>query len=382
LSEPARAAAAPRDAARDLVVEAIGKRFGDGAQARAVLDGVSFVAAPGEIVALLGPSGSGKTTLLRIVAGFETADAGTIRWGEERVDRLPPEKRDFGMVFQHYALFPHMTVGENVAFGLESRRVAGARLAKREVAERVDAALGRVDLAGFERRRVGEISGGQQQRVALARALAPEPRVLLLDEPLSNLDPALRERTRRELAETLRRIGITTLLVTHEQEEAFDLGDRVALLHDGRLDQIGTPRELYRAPATRFAASFIGRSSFVRVEVVGIEARGTAVAGPGLRPGATFSLAQGGFSVKEAADLWVRPEMLEPVDDVEPPPLFTGNLLAVRFSGAINYATVLLPSGEELEVALPGDAPPPASPIHLALKPGAVPRLLPVERDA
>ena len=369
----ARAGQGAEGVVSDLRIEGVGKRFGD----KVVLDGISFAAPRGEILALLGPSGSGKTTLLRIVAGFETADSGSIRWGDERIDRLRPEKRDFGMVFQHYALFPHMSVGENVAFGLEARKVP-----KREIPARVAAALGRVDLAGFEKRRVGEISGGQQQRVALARALAPEPRVLLLDEPLSNLDPTLRERTRRELAQTLRRIGITTLLVTHEQEEAFDLGDRVALLHRGRLDQIGTPRELYRKPATRFVASFMGRASFVRVDIVDAREKPSpmiVVSGPGLWPGATLSLAQGGFRSREKADLWLRPEMLELAESVEQPPLLSGSLLAVRFSGAVSYATVALPTGEEIEVLLPGEAPALGETVSLVLKAGAKPWLFPAE---
>ena len=357
----------------ELRIEGIDKRF-DG---KVVLDGISFVAPRGEILALLGPSGSGKTTLLRIVAGFESADAGALRWGDERIDRLPPEKRDFGMVFQHYALFPHMTVGENVAFGLEARKVA-----RREIPERVAAALARVDLVGYERRRVGEISGGQQQRVALARALAPEPRVLLLDEPLSNLDPTLRERTRRELAETLRRIGITTLLVTHEQDEAFDLGDRVALLHQGRLDQIGTARDLYRRPATRFVAGFIGRASFVTVEV---ESTGgadgeTVVSGGALAPGNRLALAAGagdGFRAHQRAALWLRPEMLELVEDPGRTPLLTGKVRAVRFGGAASFASVILANGEEVELQHAGELPAAGEAIGLALAPGARPRLFP-----
>ncbi|MGE0641872.1 MAG: ABC transporter ATP-binding protein [Thermoanaerobaculia bacterium] len=362
----------------ELRIEGIDKRF-DG---KVVLDGISFLAPRGEILALLGPSGSGKTTLLRIVAGFESADAGALRWGDERIDRLPPEKRDFGMVFQHYALFPHMTVGENVAFGLEARKVP-----RREIPERVAAALARVDLVGYERRRVGEISGGQQQRVALARALAPEPRVLLLDEPLSNLDPTLRERTRRELAETLRRIGITTLLVTHEQDEAFDLGDRVALLHQGRLDQIGTARDLYRRPATRFVAGFIGRASFVTVE---IESTGGAdgeivVSGGALAPGNRLALpaaalpaaAGDGFRAGERAALWLRPEMLELVEDPGRPPLLTGTVRAVRFGGAASFASVALANGEEVELQHAGELPAAGQAIALALAPGARPRLFP-----
>src|SRR5213078_1101810 len=180
-------------------------------------------------------------------------------------------RRRCGMVFQHYALFPHLDVGENVAFGLRERGRQGGRVL---VERQVGAVLALVDLAGFERRRVQELSGGQQQRVALARALAPEPRVLLLDEPLSNLDPALRERTRREIRELIRRLGITTVFVTHEQDEAFDLGDRVALLRAGRLEQVGTPEDLYALPSNAFVAEFIGRSTSIGVRVIGPGERG------------------------------------------------------------------------------------------------------------
>jgi len=211
--------------------------------------------ARGEIVALLGPSGSGKTTMLRLLAGFETPDGGRIVVEGEDVTRTPPARRRFGMVFQHYALFPHLDVGENVAFGLRGDP-DGAR--------KTSEALRLVDLAGFERRKVQELSGGQQQRVALARALAPEPRVLLLDEPLSNLDPALRERTRRELRQLIKRVGITTVFVTHEQEEAFELGDRVVVLSAGRLEQAGPPDDLYERPATLFVATFVGRANVFR----------------------------------------------------------------------------------------------------------------------
>ena len=219
---------------------------------------VALDIARGEILALLGPSGSGKTTVLRLLAGFESADAGRIIVGDEDVTNVSPAKRRFGMVFQHYALFPHLDVGDNVAFGLQG---TGSR---EQVGAKVSAALALVDLAGYERRKVHELSGGQQQRVALARALAPEPRVLLLDEPLSNLDPALRERTRRELREVIKRVGITTVFVTHEQEEAFDLGDRIAVLNDGRLQQSGAPDELYERPVNLFVATFVGRANVFR----------------------------------------------------------------------------------------------------------------------
>jgi ABC-type Fe3+/spermidine/putrescine transport system ATPase subunit len=233
-----------------LEVEHLAKRF----ETTVAVHDLALTIARGEIVALLGPSGSGKTTVLRLVAGFETPDAGRIAVEGVDVTAIPAARRRFGMVFQHYALFPHLDVGDNVAFGLRGPGVA----------EKVAEVLELVDLSGYERRKVHELSGGQQQRVALARAIAPEPRVLLLDEPLSNLDPSLRERTRRELRQLIKRLGITTLLVTHEQEEAFDLGDRVAVLQRGRLEQVGSPEELYERPATLFVATFVGRANVFR----------------------------------------------------------------------------------------------------------------------
>ena len=234
-----------------LEIQAIEKRWGHGM----TVGPITLDIARGEILALLGPSGSGKTTMLRLLAGFETADGGRIAVATEDVTNVPPARRRCGMVFQHYALFPHLDVGQNVGFGLPG---SNARDAK------VTAVLNLVDLSGFERRKVHELSGGQQQRVALARALAPEPRVLLLDEPLSNLDPTLRERTRRELRQLIKRVGITTVFVTHEQEEAFDLGDRVAVLNAGHLEQTGSPEELYEHPSSLFVASFVGRANVFR----------------------------------------------------------------------------------------------------------------------
>ncbi len=213
------------------------------------------------------------------------------------------------MVFQHYALFPHLSVGGNVAFGL-----AGRGLAKDAIAQRVESALALVDLAGYAGRRVGEISGGQQQRVALARALAPEPRILLLDEPLSNLDPALRERTRRELKRAIERVSITTLLVTHEQEEAFHLGDRVAVLYRGVLQQVGTPEELYQRPATRFVATFVGRSSVLAGRFApagdGRDGQGTVTLGGAPGAPAWEGIAAEPLAPGDPAELVVRPESL------------------------------------------------------------------------
>ncbi|MFP3941282.1 MAG: ABC transporter ATP-binding protein, partial [Thermoanaerobaculia bacterium] len=248
-----------------LEIDRLSKRFGD----LRVLDGVSLSVEEGDLLALLGPSGSGKTTFLRLLAGFETPDEGAIRAGGRRVETLAPARRGFGMVFQHFALFPHLTVRGNVAFGLETTGTPRA-----EADARVAEVLALVDLDGFGDRRIEELSGGQQQRVALARALAPHPRLLLLDEPLSNLDPELRERTRRELLEAIRRVGITTVLVTHEQEEAFYLGNRVAVLWRGRLQQVGSPEELYLAPANPFVARFIGRSSTLPGRIDAVEADG------------------------------------------------------------------------------------------------------------
>ena len=254
------------------------KRF-DGTVA---VDRLSLALERGEMLALLGPERQRQDHDAPAARRLRDAGRGPRRWWTARTSPAStPVARRFGMVFQHYALFPHLDVGANVAFGLESLGVRGAELDRR-----VARALALVDLAGFERRRIGQLSGGQQQRVALARALAPEPRVLLLDEPLSNLDPTLRERTRREIRELIHRVGITTVLVTHEQDEAFDLGDRVAVLRGGRLEQVGTPDELYGAPANAFVAGFVGRSSSVRGRrCSGPSARGVAGRGRGRRVG-------------------------------------------------------------------------------------------------
>jgi ABC-type Fe3+/spermidine/putrescine transport system ATPase subunit len=318
-----------------LILDHLDKSF----ESQSVLRGLSLAVEKGEILALLGPSGSGKTTALRLIAGFEVPDAGRILVQQEDVTRLPPERRNFGMVFQHYALFPHLTVGENIAFGLASRQRSG----KEETARRVADALALVDLPGFEGRRVGEISGGQQQRVALARALAPEPRVLLLDEPLSNLDPTLRERTRRELKRAIQRVGITTVLVTHEQEEAFHLGDRIAVLQGGVLHQVGAPEELYQRPATRFVATFVGRASVLQAVMEGDGA---------VRIGQvrwTAESAIAGTAPGEQVDLVVRPESLTFGSATDGNTL-AGRITERRYAGPVTYYLVALAMGGEVEV--------------------------------
>ncbi len=218
-----------------------------------VLRDVTLTIEPGEFFALLGPSGSGKSTLLRIISGFSQPQSGTLRVDGADITRIPPWKRDIGMVFQNYALWPHMTVAQNVAFGLEERRLPRATIARK-----VRAALELVGLADYGQRRPSQLSGGQQQRVAVARTVAIEPKVLLLDEPLSNLDAKLRVHMRVELLALQRKLGITTIFVTHDQEEALSISDRVAVLDGGVIQQVGTPMELYDQPVNRFIANFVG----------------------------------------------------------------------------------------------------------------------------
>ena len=249
-------------------VEVTGLSFGYGAEP--VLADIDLAVAPGEFFAFLGPSGSGKSTLLRLIAGFGRPDRGRIRIGAEDITDLPPWERRVGMVFQSYALWPHMTVAENVAFGLEERRVP-----KAETAERVAKALDLVGLGALAERRPAQLSGGQQQRVALARTLVIEPRVLLLDEPLSNLDAKLRIEMRAEIVRLQRSLGLTTIYVTHDQEEANATADRIALLDKGRIQQIGAPVALYDRPANRFVATFLGAVNLIEGDVV--EHRGRAV---------------------------------------------------------------------------------------------------------
>lgn len=226
------------------------------------VDSLSIEVAQGEFFSLLGPSGCGKTTTLRIVAGFEEPDGGEIYFGEKKVTHFKPQQRNVGMVFQNYALFPHMTVGENVAFGLQARKVE-----KADMPDKISGALQLVDLAGYENRPVNALSGGQQQRVALARALVIEPDILLLDEPLSNLDAKLRVETREQIRSLQQRLGITTFYVTHDQEEALSQSDRMAVLIRGKCVQVGSPREVYRNPATREVMAFLGKANFLPAQV-------------------------------------------------------------------------------------------------------------------
>ncbi len=244
-----------------LELHAVSKAF---AGTRVLCD-VSFDVHEGEIVSLLGPSGCGKTTLLRVVAGLETADAGYVSFGGRRLGDVPVHRRGFGLMFQDYALFPHKDVASNVAFGLRMQN-----LSRPQVESRVTEMLGLVGLAGYQTRRVYDLSGGEQQRVALARSLAPDPRLLMLDEPLGSLDRALREQLMNELRAILRRVGVTSLYVTHDQQEAFALADRVIIMKEGRVVQVGTPENVYRHPAVPWVARFLELINLVPGRIVSI----------------------------------------------------------------------------------------------------------------
>jgi len=246
-----------------ISVHDLTKRFGP----LVVVDQASFSIEEGELFTLLGPSGCGKTTLLRLIAGFYAPDGGEIRFDDARVNEVPPHERGIGMVFQNYALWPHMKVFDNIAYGLKLRKIERA-----QIAERIESVLEKVKLTGLGDRYPGQLSGGQQQRVALARALVLNPKILLLDEPLSNLDAKVRVQVRAEIRKLQKELGITTVYVTHDQEEALTLSDRIAVFNAGKVFQIGPPKELYERPANRFVADFIGVNNLIDATVRSVEA--------------------------------------------------------------------------------------------------------------
>ena len=334
-------------------VDNLTKRFGTAA---AVSD-LSLTIAQGESITLLGPSGCGKTTTLRMIAGLETGDAGAIQingvpvFDAQRGVNLPPERRNIGMVFQSYAIWPHMTVAENVGFPLRVRRLSAA-----ETAPRVRKALDTVGLAGFEDRPATRLSGGQQQRVALARALIHEPAVLLLDEPLSNLDVKLREQMRLELKILQQRLNLTFVNVTHDQVEALSISDRIAILDNGRIEQVGTPRELYENPNTPFVRDFLGKSAILPGKVrnifqgrVGVE----LACQPGKVLECSFATHMS-FEVGQDVDISVRPEAIRVKRPSEPGQVLKGTIITALYQGERSECVVNI-GGDAIVIYLSPD---------------------------
>jgi iron(III) transport system ATP-binding protein len=317
-----------------LSLKNLSRSFGS---THAVAD-VSLDVNQGEFFGLLGPSGCGKTTTLRMIAGLEKPDAGTIEFQNADITNLPPERRGFGMVFQNYALFPHLNVFENVAFGLRARHKT-----KEEMKERVTSALELVQLPGYEKRAVDELSGGQQQRVAIARAIAIEPVLLLFDEPLSNLDVSLREETRSELRELVTRLGLTAVYVTHDQEEAFALCDRISVMVGGKLMQTGRPRELYEQPSEISVASFLGRNNLIKA----MRSSSSKTAD------GEFKTLEGGHTLRLSVKheelaplnkpvyLAIRPEHVQlSINNIGAPNALNGNIREIVFAGATSTVRV------------------------------------------
>jgi spermidine/putrescine ABC transporter ATP-binding subunit len=336
------------------VVELVGcTRDYGGIRAVARLDLVVY---EGELLSLLGPSGCGKTTTLNLIAGFVPPTSGRIRIDGQDVTDRPAHQRRLGVVFQSYALFPHLSVFENVAFGLRERRTP-----RSEIERRVRASLALVRLDTRAEHRPAQLSGGMQQRVALARALVYEPRVLLLDEPLAALDKKLREEMRSELREIQRSVGITTVFVTHDQSEALGLSDRIAVMHRGRIEQLGTPREIYERPATRFVAEFIGASSVLRGRATAAD-RVTLTGGEAVRVLGVAALRAG-----EAVELAIRPERIR-LAGGEGENVMDGRVISVVYQGLQTELTVEIGGGQRLLVFV-------AEPAPAALAPGQALRL-------
>jgi putative spermidine/putrescine transport system ATP-binding protein len=341
-----------------LRLEAIAKSYGE---FRAVKD-VSLEVAQGEMLVLLGPSGCGKTTTLRLIAGFIDATSGRILLGERDVTYLPPYKRNTGLVFQGYALFPHLTVFENVAFGLKMRKID-----KDKTKTRVEEALRLVRLEALSARMPRQLSGGQQQRVALARALVIEPDILLLDEPLSNLDAKLRQEVRVEIRQLQRKLGLTSVMVTHDQEEALSMADRLVVMNEGEIQQVGTQRELYNHPQNRFVASFIGRTNLFDGTVT--DASRFRSAG-----GLDIAFAAGGAAHRALA---VRPEKMRLATAADGANCYPGVIETITYLGAVTEYAVRLASGESVSVhahnARQSDAEPfaPGAQIRVAWDPEA-----------
>ncbi|MGF9820929.1 ABC transporter ATP-binding protein [Brevibacillus agri] len=319
-----------------VTLDHVHKRFGN---AKGVED-VHIHIESGEFFTFLGPSGCGKTTTLRMIAGFYYPTEGQIRFGSQEVTSVPPHKRNTGMVFQNYALFPHMTVFENIAFGLQVRSVS-----KTETKERVERIMKLVRLEGYGERRIDQLSGGQQQRVALARALVIEPQILLLDEPLSNLDAKLREETRFEIKRLQLELGITTIYVTHDQAEAMSMSDRIMVMQGGEVQQVGTPHEIYHRPVNRFVASFIGETNLWEGTVVGLDQEEVHVrisSGQVLSGLVKNASPRAKLAVGEQVTLSIRPESVQESSEREGMNIVAGTVVLSEFTGAcVNYVTAV-----------------------------------------
>jgi len=342
--------AAPRTRSTTVRLAELSKRYGT----QLAVDSLTLTIKPGSMVALLGPSGCGKTTCLRMIAGLVRPTSGDIYVDEKWITNTPVHKRNIGMLFQNYALFPHMTVAENVAFGLEARR-----LPKAETTARVAGALQLVQLDAYADRMPAQLSGGQQQRVALARCLVVEPALLLLDEPLGALDKSLRESMQVELRALQQRLGITTIMVTHDQDEALTLSDQIAIMRGGRLEQLGSPSEVYQAPASRFVAGFIGVSNFFRGRVDrrdGQAAFVTTTTGPVL----TVADCPPG---RDEVTVAVRPEaiVIEAGSLANAPNRVAGVVEQVVYRGFISHIYVRMENGETL-IVFQSNGPPPPGP--------------------
>jgi iron(III) transport system ATP-binding protein len=320
----------------------ITKRFG---KLRAV-DGVSLTIGEGDFFTLLGPSGCGKTTLLRTIAGFYTPDEGEIRFGERVINHIPAHKRETGMVFQSYALFPHLSVFDNIAYGLWARKVP-----RPEIATRIDRIIRSVQLEGLERRFPSQLSGGQQQRVALARALVISPQILLMDEPLSNLDAKLRVSMREEIRRIQKDLGITTIYVTHDQEEAMAVSDRIAILNRGRLEQIGAPAEIYSRPESRFAAEFMGSSNILELDVLSYDTEASLIT---TDAAGEHLLIQGEKPGGGKVTVSVRPEWIRVVGGPQSgvTNILSGKVLSSTFLGSMVRYRISGPGGQILAIEL------------------------------
>jgi putative spermidine/putrescine transport system ATP-binding protein len=332
-----------------LRLESLTKRYGE----LHAVDDVSLDVRPGEFLTLLGPSGSGKTTTLKIVAGFAEADSGRVILDDRDLTRVPPYRRDVGMVFQNYALFPHMTAGQNVAFPLEMRRVP-----RDEVRRRTESALERMHLGGLRDRYPRQLSGGQQQRVAVARALVYEPRLLLMDEPLGALDKKLRESLQLELMHLSRELAVTVLYVTHDQDEALVMSDRIAVYRDGRIQQLGTGEELYERPVSRFVAEFVGESNLFAGSIA---PDGPVVEHEGGPVRVTEAeLRRSGLRAGEAALVLVRPERVQLLPQDAPPPedaatVLPGRIREAIYMGTVRKVAVTLADGRTVTARLPSN---------------------------